>query len=142
MTHSYELTGKGQARSEAPQARPRTCRQNSRGIREHVNPGAVLYTDEAHAYKGMPEFRHEAVKHSVGEFVRDMAHTNGIESFWATLKRAHKGVYHKISPKHLQRYINEFAGRHCTRDDDTRDQMTGVVAGLVGKRLMYRDLIA
>ena len=111
-------------------------------IREHVNPGAVLYTDEALAYKGMPEFTHEAVKHSVGEFVRDMAHTNGIESFWATLKRAHKGVYHKISPKHLQRYINEFAGRHCTRDDDTRDQMTGVVTGLVGKRLMYRDLIA
>ena len=79
-------------------------------IREHVNPGAVLYTDEAHAYKGMPEFNHEAVKHSVGEFVRDMAHTNGIESFWATLKRAHKGVYHKISPKHLQRYVNEFPG--------------------------------
>ena len=111
-------------------------------IRQHVNPGAILYTDEALAYKGMPEFTHEAVKHSVSEFVRDMAHTNGIESFWATLKRAHKGVYHKISAKHLQRYINEFAGRHCTRDDDTRDQMTGVVAGLVGKRLMYRDLIA
>ena len=44
-----------------------------------------------------------------------MAHTNGIESFWAMLKRAHQGVYHKISPKHLQLYVNEFAGRHGIR---------------------------
>ena len=64
--------------------------------------GATVYTDDAAAYKGMP-FDHEAVRHSVGEYVRDMAHTNGIESFWSMLKRAHKGVYHKISPKHLQR---------------------------------------
>ena len=59
--------------------------------------GATVYTDDASAYKGMP-FDHESVRHSVGEYVWDMAHTNGIESFWATLKRAHKGVYHKISP--------------------------------------------
>ena len=68
--------------------------------------GATVYTDDAAAYKGMP-FEHESVKHSVGEFVSGMAHTNGIESFWATLKRAHKGVYHKMSRKHLQRYVNE-----------------------------------
>ena len=71
-----------------------------------------------------------------------MAHTNGIESFWSMLKRAHKGVYHKISPKHLQRYINEFAGRHGIRERDTADQMTDVVAGMIGKRLSYRELIA
>ena len=62
--------------------------------------GATVYTDDAAAYKGMP-FDHHAVKHSVGEYVRGMAHTNGIESFWSMLKRAHKGVYHKISAKHL-----------------------------------------
>ena len=58
------------------------------------------------------------------------------------LKRAHKGVYHKISPKHLQRYVDEFAGRHGVREQDTLDQMQLVVAGMVGKRLMYRTLVA
>ena len=74
--------------------------------------GATVYSDDASAYKGMP-FHHESVRHSVGEYVSGMgAHTNGIESFWSMLKRAHKGVYHKISQKHLQRYVDEFAGRH------------------------------
>ena len=61
-------------------------------------PGSTVYTDDAAAYKGMP-FDHDAVRHSVGEYVRNMAHTNGIESFWSMLKRAHKGTYHKISPQ-------------------------------------------
>ena len=103
--------------------------------------GATVYTDDAAAYKGMP-FDHESVRHSVGEYVSDMAHTNGIESFWSMLKRAHKGVYHKISPKHLQRYVDEFSGRHGMRERDTLDQMKSVVAGMVGKRLMYRELVA
>ena len=103
--------------------------------------GATVYTDDAAAYKGMP-FDHSSVRHSVGEYVDGMAHTNGIESFWSMLKRAHKGTYHKISPKHLQRYVNEFAGRHGIRERDTIDQMGAVVAGMVGKRLRYQDLVA
>ena len=102
--------------------------------------GATVYTDDAAAYKGMP-FDHASVRHSVGEYVDGMAHTNGIESFWSMLKRAHKGVYHKMSAKHLQRYINEFAGRHGVREHGTIEQMQSVVAGMVGKRLMYRELI-
>ena len=70
------------------------------------------------------------------------AHTNGIESFWAMLKRAHTGTYHKLSPKHLNRYVQEFAGKHNVRGSDTLAQMATVVAGLIGKRLMYRDLVA
>lgn len=58
-------------------------------VRGHTQPGATLYTDEAKAYKGMPEFDHEAVNHSVSEYVRDQAHTNGMESFWSLLKRGH-----------------------------------------------------
>ena len=58
---------------------------------------ATVYTDDAAAYKGIP-YDHESVRHSVGEFVRDMAHTNGIESFWAMLKRGYQGTYHKMSP--------------------------------------------
>ena len=65
-------------------------------VADRAATGATVYTDDAAAYKGMP-FDHEAVRHSVGEYVRDMARTNGIESFWSMLKRAHKGVYHKIS---------------------------------------------
>ena len=96
--------------------------------------------DDAGGYQGMP-FDHEAVNHSAGEYVRGMAHTQGIESFWATLKRAHKGTFHKLSPKHLHRYVTEFAGKHNSRDVDTVDQMNAVLAGMVGKRLMYRDLV-
>ena len=110
-------------------------------VAKHAAPGATVYSDEAAAYQGLP-FPHEAVKHSVAEYVRGMAHTNGIESFWAMLKRATTGTFHKISPKHLNRYVQEFAGKHNERERDTLDIMRHVVAGLVGKRLLYRELIA
>ena len=109
---------------------------------EHTRSGSTVYTDDASAYKHIPFRHHEAVKHSVAEYVRDQAHTNGVESFWATLKRAHKGVFHKMSPKHLNRYVQEFAGKHNLRDEGTAAQMAAVAAGLIGKRLMYRQLIA
>ena len=102
--------------------------------------GATVYTDDAAAYKGLP-FDHASVRHSVGEYVDGMAHTNGIESFWSMLKRAHKGVYHKMSAKHLQRYVNEFAGRHGVRELDTLEQIGCVAQAMTGKRLSYRDLI-
>ena len=110
-------------------------------VTDHAAPGATVYTDEAKAYKGM-FFDHQAVSHSTGEYVRQMAHVNGMESFWATLKRGHKGVYHKISPKHLQRYVDEFAGRHNVRNADTIDQMRSMVTSMSGKRLPYETLIA
>ena len=103
--------------------------------------GATVYTDDAAAYKGMP-FDHASVRHSVGEYVSGMAHTNGIESFWSMLKRAHKGVYHKISAKHLQRYVDEFAGRHGIRELDTLEQIGYVAKAMTGKRLSYQDLVA
>ena len=82
------------------------------------------------------------MKHSVSEYVRGQAHTNGMESFWSMLKRGYQGVYHKMSPKHLQRYVSEFAGRHNVRDLDTIPQMGHLVEGMVGKRLTYAALIA
>ena len=106
-----------------------------------AEPGAVVYTDDAAAYEGIPN-PHESVKHSVNEYVRGMAHTNGIESFWSMLKRAHKGTFHKISPKHLDRYVQEFAGKHNVRESGTLAQMRDTVSGLVGRNLLYRDLIA
>ena len=110
-------------------------------VRDSVKPGATLYTDDALAYNGMKEYDHESVKHSVAEYVRGMVHTNGIESFWSMLKRAHKGTFHKLSPKHLDRYVREFAGRHNVRELGTLAQMRDTVARLVGRNLLYRDLI-
>ena len=87
-------------------------------------------------------FEHETVKHSISEYVNGMAHTNGIESFWALLKRGYQGTFHHFSEKHLDRYVTEFAGRHNDREADTIDMMGGMVKGFDGKRLRYRDLIA
>ena len=103
--------------------------------------GATVYTDDAKGYRGMP-FEHQAVKHSISEYVRDQAHTNGIESFWALLKRGYHGTYHHMSAKHLQRYVDEFAGRQRIRELDTQDQMAHVAKAMRGKRLPYKDLIA
>ena len=105
----------------------------------NTQPGAKVYSDEAAAYEAILD--HEAVRHGVGEYVRDQVHINGMESFWSTMKRAHKGVYHKMSPKHLERYVKEFAGRHNFRTEDTLAQMALVARGLIGERLRYGDLI-
>lgn len=110
-------------------------------VKDHAVEGATVYTDDAAAYESLP-FDHQSVKHSVSEYVRGQAHTNGIESFWAVLKRAHNGVFHKVSAKHLNRYVTEFAGKHNVREADALAQMTILAAGLAGKRLLRRDLVA
>ena len=109
-------------------------------VQRNTDLDAEVYTDEARAYVGLPR-RHEAVRHSVGEYVKDKAHTNGMESFWSMLKRGHDGVYHHFSPKHLNRYVHEFEGRHNARPLDTAEQMSIMAAGTVGKRLTYSELI-
>ena len=124
------------------QSVPETTKDALQGfVASRAVPGATVYTDEARAYQGMP-FNHEAVKHSVGEYVRDQAHTNGMESFWSMLKRGYHGTYHHMSAKHLDRYVTEFSGRHNDRERDTIDQMPHIAQGMVGKRLRYVDLVA
>ena len=108
-------------------------------VSDHAEPGATVYSDEASAYEGLPH--HEAVKHSVGEYVRGQAHTNGVESFWSMLKRGYIGTYHKMSPKHLNRYVKEFEGRHNVRSQDTLDQMGAILGAMTDSRLRYKDLI-
>jgi len=85
---------------------------------------------------------HEIIRHSVGEYVKDQASTNGMESFWSMLKRAHTGTFHKISPKHLNRYVQEFAGKHNMRSSANLAQMRTTVARLIGRNLLYRDVTA
>ena len=78
----------------------------------------------------------------MNECVNGQAHTNDVESFWAVLKRGYHGLNLHWSPKRMQRYIAEFSGRHNVRNLDTIDQMRFIVAAMIGKRLMYRTLIA
>ena len=109
-------------------------------VRERVALGATVYTDDAKAYRGLA-YLHRTVRHSVGEYVNGMAHTNGIESFWSLLKRGYVGTYHYMSAKHLHRYVNEFSARKAVREWDTMRQMGDVVTGMVGGRLTYSALV-
>ena len=110
-------------------------------VANNVEGGAKVFTDEHQSYVGMVGMQHQTVRHSVSEYVNGQAHTNGIESFWASLKRGYHGVYHHMAPDHLHRYINEFAGRHNQRPQDTIVQMHNIAHGMTGKRLPYRNLI-
>ncbi len=89
---------------------------------DRVAQEADVFTDDLQSYDGMPN-RHQ-VRHSVGEYVNDKVHVNGMESFWSMLKRGYYGTYHRMSPAHIQRYVNEFSGRHNQRPCDTELQMT------------------
>lgn len=111
-------------------------------INETVKKGSNVMTDDHRGYLNMRGYNHDSVSHSVGEYVREQAHTNGIESFWALLKRGYNGTHHHMSKKHIGQYVNEFAGRHNTRSFDTLLQMAGIMGNMVGKRLKYSDLIA
>jgi transposase-like protein len=110
-------------------------------IVENVKRGSKVYTDCHRSYIGIKGFSHEAVKHSVGEYVRGQAHTNGIESFWALLKRGHYGTFHFMSEKHLHRYVNEFSSRH-NLGHDTLPSLDAITDGMVGRRLSYKRLTA
>ena len=108
-------------------------------VKDHADRQSTVYTDDAGAYETLP-FGHESVMHSVSEDVRGKAHTNGGESFWSMLKRSYVGTYHKMPPKHLQHYVNEFSRRDNVRMADTLDQMELTMLRMVGKRLRYKDL--
>ena len=110
-------------------------------VKDHAAEGATVYTDDASAYETLP-FDHDCVKHSLKEYVKGDVHTNGIESLWSMLKRARKGTFHKISAKHLDRYVQEFAGRHNIREQDTLEQMGTILSAMHGSGLRYKDLVA
>ena len=95
----------------------------------------MLHTDEWSAYKNLQnDFGRGIVHHSVKEFVSGDCHTNGIESFWALFKRGYHGVYHQMSKKHLQRYVNEFTFRITRKAWTMQNVFSEVVANATDGR--------
>ena len=113
-------------------------------VADHVTPGTVVFTDEARGYLPLSRmgYGHFSVSHGVGQYVDGMAHTNGMESFWAMLKRGYHGTFHVMSKEHLHRYVNEFSHRHNVRPKDTEVQMADLVRLVDHKHLPYERLIA
>ena len=113
-------------------------------VRNNVSAGSMLMTDEHASYRGIPEYAHHVVNHSAKQFVDGMAHTNGIESVWAVLKRGFYGVYHSFSEKHLQRYVDEFAYRLNEGNCKVHilDRIDALLRRTVGKRITYATLTA
>lgn len=110
-------------------------------IGDNVPAGATVVTDDFPAYRGLKYYDHKTVKHSVGEYVRDQAHTNGIESFWALLKRGYIGVYQHMSVQHLHRYVNEFSFRHNTVKIGAMDFIGQTIELMENRRLTFKELI-
>ena len=104
------------------------------GIGDSASPGYAAFNSARHQLSGIA-LDHEAVRHSVSEYHRQQAHANGMESFWAMLKRGYHGTYYHISAKHLDRCVAEFAGRHNIRGRDTIDQVGTIARQMAGKRL-------
>lgn len=116
-------------------------------IRENVSTGSELFTDAHPSYKRLAElnfgddYTHAAVDHAV-TYVDGKVHTNGLENFWSLLKRSIKGTYVSVDPFHLFRYLDEQAYRFNNRAQNDFERFCGVLRGIVGKRIQYKDLIA
>ena len=119
---------------------PDTSRQTLREfLGKNITPDSQLYTDGHIGYVGLG-YAHQSVEHSVGEYVRGMAHTNGIESFWAVLKRAYIGVFHQLTWKHLHRYLNEFEARWNFAGMSSTERLDALLESVSGMRLTYAML--
>lgn len=114
-------------------------------IYRNVEEGSTVHTDEALVYEGVGGlfYKHETINHTIRQYRHYDVTTNGIESVFAVLKRGIIGVYHRVSFKHLNRYVSEFSFRlnegNVARQ--TIDRLDSFIAGVVGKRLTYNALI-
>ena len=116
-----------------------------REIGHNVRRGSTIHTDEHHGYVGLDGrgYRHTTVRHAAGEYARyDGAGVQGVEGFWSLLKRAIVGIYHAVSPKHLDRYADMAAFRFNTRAGPEGVRVNLLLARTNGRRLTYKMLIA
>ena len=117
---------------------------DGQSLREFVQrltvPGTKVHTDQHAGYQGIPGIVHRSVNHSKGEYVRDGVSTNGIDGFWAVLKRVLKGIFHQVSVKHLHRYLSEITWRFNHATLPVKDQMGQAVRNMVGRGLRLKDM--
>jgi transposase-like protein len=110
-------------------------------VREHVESGSAVFSDAHHSYTGLGEdYDHRTIDHAI-EYVRGQVHTNGIENFWALLKRGLGGTYVGVAPFHLFRYLDEQVYRFNKRKANDLTRFTWVLGAVSGRRLSYRGLI-
>ncbi len=110
-------------------------------VATHVLPATTIYTDEMHSYGrlGKMGYTHDRIAHSQEIYVDGDVHTNTIEGFWSLVKRGLGGVFHSVSAKHLQAYLDEYAFRYNHRDGDqpmfdaVTDQVSSTRFGRYGK---------
>jgi transposase-like protein len=87
-------------------------------IEANVEKGSHIHTDELMSYRDLPAkgFKHTAVTHRLGEYVRGDCHVNGLENFWKHLKGSIRGTHMSVSKKHLHKYAKEFEFRFNARE--------------------------
>lgn len=109
-------------------------------VREHVAPGSRVYTDEYTGYIGLVgDFEHETIDHAEA-YVSQNAHVNGVENFWALLKRGLHGTYVGVEPFHLFRYLDERLFTYNLRELDDFGRFEAVLRAVTGRRLTYLEL--
>ncbi len=110
---------------------------------KHVKQGSTIVTDEYKVYKRLSKlgYTHQSVQHIINEFVRDGFTTNQIEGYFSLLKRGIYGIYHKVTPKHLFRYCNEFSFRYNTRNLKENERFNVALKQIDSTRLRYAELI-
>jgi transposase-like protein len=125
---------------------PDTSKATLQGIiRKYVAKGSAVCTDEWRSYIGLSrDYNHGVVCHKKGQYANGMFSTNAIESAWAVVKRGYKGVYHSMSKKHTQRYMDEFDFRHNEGSCriPTMERIGSLAAGCWGRRLTWKELAA
>jgi transposase-like protein len=109
-------------------------------IREAAEPGSNLYTDRHQSYTGLErDYSHETVDHAE-QYVRGQVHTNGMENFWALLKRGLNGTYVSVEPFHLFRYLDERVFTFNLRELTDYERFAAVLEAVTGRRLTYQAL--
>ena len=109
-------------------------------IVQNVEFGSTVHTDEWWGYKGLSRiFKHQQINHGDGEYVKDGIHTNSIEGFWSLLKRGVVGIYHSMSGKHLQKYVDEYVIRYNTRGKSENFRFDEMLNN-INSRLTYEQL--